>query len=93
LPCDIVDEESTDRTTVVGAGDGPEILLPSSIPYFEFDCLVFDLNGLRTELDSNRNIVGGPCLVFNELKYDARFAHSYMNTSIPVSPITINLNM
>lgn len=50
---DIVNEEGTDGTTVVGGGDGAVAFLTSSIPDLRLDGLGVDLNGSRGELDTD----------------------------------------
>lgn len=50
---DIVDEQSTDGTAIVGRGDGPVALLTRGIPNLRLDGLGVDLDGASRELDTD----------------------------------------
>lgn len=50
---DVVDEESADCATVVGAGDGAVTLLAGGVPDLGLDGLVVDLNAAGRELDAD----------------------------------------
>ena len=50
---DVVDEEGTDRTAVVGRSDGAIALLSCRIPDLGLDGLGVDLNGPGRELNTN----------------------------------------
>lgn len=57
---DIVYNNDGMRTFVVGAGDGPEPLLPGGVPDLQFDYIAADCNGsilwwcvLESKVDSN----------------------------------------
>ena len=73
---DVVYKEGPNCASVVGSGDGSEILLSCSVPYLEFDVLILDFDGFRPELNSDGNVMGEPGLVLYELEDDARFSDS-----------------
>lgn len=50
---DIVDEEGTDRASVVGGRDRTVSFLTGGVPNLRLDGLGFDLDGPRGELDTN----------------------------------------
>ena len=76
LPGDIVDEQGSDGASVVRPRDGPEILLPCSVPDLQLDGLVIDGERLGSKLNADGHIVRGPCLILNELQDDAGLADS-----------------
>ena len=56
-PRDIVDEQRTSCTSVVGPGDGLERFLASSVPNLQLDVLVVDLNGAGSKFDADGEVV------------------------------------
>ena len=70
VPGNIVDEQGSDGTAVVGAGDGPEIFLASSIPDLQFDGFLAHLNDLRAKFNSNSSVMVIFELVVEKLQYD-----------------------
>lgn len=53
----IVHEQRSNGTTVVGRGDGPVTLLARGIPYLSFDCFWVDLDRARSEFDTTLFLV------------------------------------
>lgn len=54
LPGDVVDHERPCGSAVVGAGDGPEALLPCRVPDLQLDLLAAHLDDSCTELHADR---------------------------------------
>ena len=50
---DIIDEEGTHGSPVVGGGDGPVPLLPGRVPDLSFDGFPVNLNGPGSKLHPN----------------------------------------
>lgn len=73
---DIIDQQSSDGTPVVGPGDRPEILLPSGVPDLQLNVFIFDLDGLRPELNPDGHIVREPSFILYELEDDTRLSDS-----------------
>ena len=71
IPGDIVDKKCSNSATVVGSGDGPEVLLACCVPYLQFDIFVVDRYGFCSKFYSNGDIMGNPSFVLDELKHDA----------------------
>jgi hypothetical protein len=68
LLSDIVDEESANGRPIVGSSDGTEVLLSSRIPYLELDAFISDLNGARSKLNSDGNLMSVVNLLLDELQ-------------------------
>lgn len=52
----IVDQECTGCTTVVGVGDGSNFLVAGSVPDLNHDVLSVDVEGFGGELDSDGGV-------------------------------------
>ena len=52
LVCDVIDEQYTHGTAVVGSGNGAEPLLTRCVPNLEFDALPVELDGPDFEVNS-----------------------------------------
>jgi hypothetical protein len=76
---DVIDQQGTGSSTVVGASNALKALLPSleksmnltftySVPDLEFDVLIVDLDGSCTELDPDSQIVLLPEALVCELE-------------------------
>lgn len=72
----IVDEQCSNCAPVVAPRDRPEVLLPRGIPHLEFDVLVLQGDGPRSELYSQCDFVVIVHLLLDELQNHARFADS-----------------
>ena len=53
LVCHVVHEQDPHRTPVVRRRDGPEPLLPRSVPYLQLDPLAVELDGPDLEVDAD----------------------------------------
>ena len=51
--CDIVDEKSPDRISIISVGDGPVPFLSGRVPDLSSDLLVLDLNVSCRKFDPN----------------------------------------
>jgi hypothetical protein len=73
---EVEDEEDALAAAVVGAGDGPEPLLPRSVPDLELDVLAINLDGLEAEVhpDGCQVVLGE--LVLDEAHQDGGLAHA-----------------
>ena len=76
VPGDVVDEESSDGTSVVRPGDGSEILLSSCVPNLHFDGVVADSHNFRPEFNPDSGVMMGFKLVIEELQDDGRLPDS-----------------
>ena len=72
----IVDEDCSDRTSVVGSGDGTEVFLSGSIPNLKFYIFVLNMGGFSSKLDADGDIMGVSGFVLDELQDNAGFAHT-----------------
>ena len=50
---EVIDNDSSNGSSIVGIGNGSESLLSSCVPNLIFDGFVFEMNGLGGELDPN----------------------------------------
>jgi hypothetical protein len=67
----VIDKQCTYGTTVIRSGDGPKILLASSVPDLEFDVFVLDGDRFSTKFNADCDIVGCSGFSLYELKYNA----------------------
>lgn len=67
LPGDIVDEEGSDGTPVVGASDRAKVFLSSCIPYLQFDNLLINFKIFGSEFDPDGDIMSVVNFLFDEL--------------------------
>lgn len=66
LVTDIIDEQYTHGTSIIGSGDGLESFLASSIPNLQLDPLVIEINGSDLEINTNGGNKRRSELVFTE---------------------------
>ena len=92
LLSNIINQESTNSTSVVWSGDRSEILLAGSIPYLQFNGFVGEWDEGGSKLYSKCHLMIVAHFLLHKLGDDATFAYSFMGEGIPVSPITMNLN-
>ena len=76
FPGNIIHEQGTDGTAVVGASDGSEILLTSCVPDLKLNILFLDRDCFSTELYSNSYIMSCAGFTLNKLEDDTRLADS-----------------
>lgn len=72
--CDVVYQQDTHGTSVVGSCDSAEALLSSGVPYLQLHALAVKLNRADLEVDSDGGNEGGSEGVFAEAQQTARFA-------------------
>ena len=75
---DIIDKQGSNGASVVGSGDGPEILLPSGVPHLQLDDLVIQIDDSRGKLDSKGDLVFVIHFLLDELGDDATFADAWV---------------
>jgi hypothetical protein len=71
---DIIDEQRSHRTAVVGGGDGAVALLASGVPDLGFDGLGVDLDAAGCEFDANGGFAVQIELVAGEAGEEVGFA-------------------
>lgn len=71
---DVVYEEDTHSTAIVGGGDGAESLLAGGVPDLQLDTLSIELNGPDLEVDADGGDEGRGKGVFAEAQQTARLA-------------------
>ena len=89
---DVVDQQGTYCTPIVGASDGSEIFLSCGIPDLEFNIFVFDGDGFGPELDPDGDIVSGSGFVFDELEDDAGLANTGITDDYKLEQIVIRIH-
>ena len=89
---DVVNEEGTNSTSIVGTSDGSEIFLPCCIPYLKFDIFILYGYGFGTKLNADGDIMGGSGFVFDELKDDAGLANASVTDDYELEQIVIRIH-
>lgn len=74
----IVDEQSTGRTTIVRSSYGAERLLAGRIPDLQLNLFAVDCDHSGTEFDTDGQIVHGLEAFVGELQQKTRFADAYV---------------
>ena len=92
VPGGIVDEECSDGTAIVRAGDGTEVFLSCCVPNLQFDNQFIDCCYFGAELYSDGGIMVGFELTVDELQHDAGLADGCVGPLVHESPITMYLN-
>ena len=77
---DIIDQQRTNCSLVVGSGDCLERFLSCCIPYLDFDGFVFDLNGFASEFNAYGELVLVAKFVIGELEEKTGFANCHIAT-------------
>ncbi len=78
---DVVHQQGSDCTSIIGSSDRSKILLACSIPYLKFYVFTADLNRLGSELHSNSYVVCTASFILDELKDNTGFAHSCVSNN------------
>jgi len=89
---DVVNQQGSNGASVVGASNGPEVLLAGSVPDLQLDILILDGNGFGTEFDSNSDVVSGTGLAFDELEDDAGFTNSGVSDDYELEKVVIRIH-
>lgn len=71
-----ISEDNAHGSSVVGLGDGFELLLPCGVPYLQSDFLIMDEYGFDFEVDADSSEVWGHEIVVAEFEEHIGFADS-----------------
>ena len=73
---DIIDQQCSYSTPVIGSSYRSKVLLASSIPNLKFYSFITNCNSFSSEFYSNGDIMSCSCFILNKLKDNTRFAHT-----------------
>jgi hypothetical protein len=73
---DVIDEERTDCSTIIGRSDCAITFLTRSVPNLRLDCLCVNLNGSRGKFDANGGLGVKVELVASEAAQQVGFPDS-----------------
>lgn len=73
---DIIDQQCSYSTPVVGSRNRSKVLLASSIPNLKFDSFITNCNGFSSKFYPDGDIMSCSCFILNKLKDNTRFAHT-----------------
>ena len=92
LPRYIIHQKRTNSTPVIRPRNGPEILLPRSIPYLQLNGLILHRNGLGPELNSDRYIMGSTCLALYKLKHNTGLTNSSVTNDNKLEQVVVGVH-
>jgi len=87
---DIVHEQDSHGTSVVGSSNGSEALLSSSIPNLQFYALALQVNGSDLEVNANGCDEAGRERVIRETQEQAAFANTTVSNEKKLDKIVIS---